>query len=163
MSQNSSHTTQDHDVIRKWAEERGGKPSHVKSTANKKDIGILRLDFPGYSGQGSLEEIEWDQFFEKFDERGLALVYQEKTAAGERSNFNKLVSAENVEVEHGSEDHEHSSSTKHDKAESKKSETHNKTEKHSSASESKSASHGKAAPAKKTAGASHTKAKGTHA
>lgn len=92
-----SKTTSDHEEIQKWAEERGGKPSHVKSTGSKEDIGILRIDFPGYSGQGSLEEITWDQFFEKFDERGLSLIYQEETAAGERSNFNKLVSAETAQ------------------------------------------------------------------
>ena len=46
----------------------------------------------GYSGEGKLEEISWEEFFEKFDEQELALVYQEKTADGKKSNFNKLVS-----------------------------------------------------------------------
>lgn len=90
---NLSKTTQDHDEIRNWAEERGGKPSHVKSTGSSEDIGILRIDFPGYSGEGSLEQIAWDAWFEKFDERNLALLYQEETAEGERSNFNKIVNA----------------------------------------------------------------------
>lgn len=93
---NLSKTTRDHEEIRKWAEERGGKPAHVKATGSEDDIGILRIDFPGYSGQGSLEPITWEQFFEKFDERGLSLVYQEQTAAGARSNFNKLVSAKSA-------------------------------------------------------------------
>jgi hypothetical protein len=30
--------------------------------------------------------------FEKFEDQRLALVFQEKTEAGEKSNFNKLVS-----------------------------------------------------------------------
>lgn len=90
----NSQTTQDHDEIRRWAEERGGKPSHVKSTESSEDVGILRIDFPGYSGGDSLEEISWDDFFEKFDAQGLALIYQEETAEGEKSNFNKLVKAE---------------------------------------------------------------------
>ncbi len=94
---NLSKTTRDHEEIRRWAEERGGKPSHVKNTGSAGDIGILRIDFPGYSGEGSLEPITWDQFFEKFDERDLSLVYQEETAAGERSNFNKIVSAETAQ------------------------------------------------------------------
>jgi hypothetical protein len=55
---------------------------------------MIRLDFPGYSGGDSLEEITWDEFFSKFDEQGLALLYQEKTARGQKSNFNKLVSRE---------------------------------------------------------------------
>ena len=58
---------------------------------------MLRLDFPGYSGKQSLQEISWDEFFEKFDERGLALLYQETTARGQKSNFNKIVSRETAE------------------------------------------------------------------
>ncbi len=95
----SSITTKDHDEIRNWAEERGGKPAHVSSTGAKGDIGILRIEFPGAtaSNDANLDEITWDQFFEKFDERGLALLYQEETAGGERSNFNKLVSSETAD------------------------------------------------------------------
>jgi hypothetical protein len=89
-----SKTTQDHEEIRRWAEERGGKPSHVKSTESNEDIGILRIDFPGFSGEGSLEEISWDEWFQKFDDRNLALLFQETTAEGQKSNFNKIVSAE---------------------------------------------------------------------
>jgi hypothetical protein len=91
---NLSKTTRDHEEIRRWTEERGGKPAHVKNTGSSEDIGILRIDFPGYGGEGSLEPISWEDFFNKFDERGLALVYQEETAGGQKSNFNKLVSAE---------------------------------------------------------------------
>jgi hypothetical protein len=87
-----SKTTRDHEEIRRWVETRGGKPAHVKRTGSRDDIGILRIDFPGYTGEGTLEPIEWDQFFEKFDDRGLSFLYQEETAGGERSNFNKLVS-----------------------------------------------------------------------
>ncbi len=88
-----SQTTTDHEFIRRWAEERGGTPSQVKGTQRRgKDAGLLRIDFPGYSGAGKLEPISWDEFFEKFEESGLALVYQEKTSNGERSNFNELVS-----------------------------------------------------------------------
>ena len=91
---NLTRTTQDHEEIRRWAEERGGKPSHVKRTGSESDIGILRIDFPGYSGADTLEQIGWDEWFEKFDEGNLALLYQEETAGGERSNFNKIVTAE---------------------------------------------------------------------
>jgi hypothetical protein len=93
----TSQTTTDHETIREWAEARGGKPAHVKRTGSKNDTGIIRIDFPGYSGEGSLEEISWDEFFEKFEESQLALVYQEETASGERSNFNKLVKRDGTE------------------------------------------------------------------
>ena len=90
----SSKTTTDHNTIRKWAEERGGRPARVKRTGGGDDPGVLRIDFPGYSGKDSLEHISWEEFFEKFDASRLALLYQEETAGGERSNFNKLVSRE---------------------------------------------------------------------
>jgi ferritin-like metal-binding protein YciE len=91
-----SKTTSDHDEIREWAETRGGKPACVQGTGGKGDIGLLRIEFPGKPGanDSKLHEISWDEFFEKFDERGLALVYQEETADGQQSNFNKLISAE---------------------------------------------------------------------
>lgn len=87
-----SHMLTDHEEIKQWAEERGAHPACVKGTGRKKnDTGMIRLDFPGFSGEESLQEISWDEFFEQFDENGLALVVQEKTSGGERSNFNKLV------------------------------------------------------------------------
>jgi len=92
MSKHVSQMTTDHETIRRWAEERGGKPAAVKRTHEPgKSTGIIRIDFPGYSGESSLEEISWDEFFEKFDDAKLALVYEEETADGQRSNFNKLV------------------------------------------------------------------------
>ena len=93
-SRSESGVSTDHDEIKRWAEERGARPSCVRGTGGKGDIGMLRLDFPGFSGEDSLEHIEWDEWFEKFDERGLALLYQETTASGEKSNFNKIVNRE---------------------------------------------------------------------
>lgn len=91
-SKQSSQTTTDHDEIRQWAEARGAHPACVRGTGKKGDTGMIRLDFPGFSGGDSLEPITWDEFFEQFDANNLALVYQDKTASGETSSFNKLVS-----------------------------------------------------------------------
>lgn len=93
-----SKTTQDHEEIRQWAESRGAKPAEVASTERSGQTGILRLEFPGATNanDSALKEISWDEFFEKFDASGLALVYQEETADGEKSNFNKLVHPENA-------------------------------------------------------------------
>ncbi len=91
MSEHLTHYTQDHDEIREWAEARKAVPSHVVGTASKKAISLIRLDFPSYSAAGSLEKISWDEWFEKFDTGGLALIYQDHTSAGDQSNFNKLV------------------------------------------------------------------------
>jgi hypothetical protein len=96
-SKSSSQVLTDHEEIRRWAEERGAKPAAVRSTEGEGDIGIIRLDFPGYSGGDSLEEVSWDEWFEQFDESNLALVVQQKMANGKTSNFNKLVSRDSVE------------------------------------------------------------------
>jgi hypothetical protein len=87
-----SKITWDHDQIRRWAEQRGGEPACVKGTGGGGDEGVLRIDFPGYSGADSLRHIDWEEWFDKFDGAYLALVYQDKTKGGQRSNFNKLVS-----------------------------------------------------------------------
>ncbi|HYP08976.1 MAG TPA: ferritin-like domain-containing protein [Bryobacteraceae bacterium] len=89
-----SRVLTDREEIQQWAEERGAHPACVRGTGNKGDIGLLRLDFPGFTGEDKLEEISWDEFFEKFEERELALLVQDKTARGQKSNFNKLVSKE---------------------------------------------------------------------
>ena len=87
-----SKTTQDHEEIRQWAEARGGKPAEVASTSET-GTGILRIEFPGATNanDSNLKQIEWDEFFQKFDATGLSLVYQDVTAEGAQSNFNKLI------------------------------------------------------------------------
>jgi hypothetical protein len=90
----SARTTTDHDEIRAWAEERGGQPSVVASTRNSRGPGILRIDFPGFSGEGSLKPLSWDDFFERFDQANLAFLYQDATTSGRRSRFNKFVARE---------------------------------------------------------------------
>jgi len=86
-----SQTTRDHSTIRQWAEDRGGKPATVRETATADEAGILRIDFPGYSGEETLETISWDEFFEKFEQEGLEFLYQEQTEDGSTSRFCKLI------------------------------------------------------------------------
>lgn len=100
----SSKTTTDHDTIRKWAEARGARPATVKGTAKNDEAGVIRLNFPGYD-EDRLEDISWDEWFEKFDENKLALLYQEETAGGQQSNFNKLVSRKTAEADDQREHH----------------------------------------------------------
>jgi hypothetical protein len=86
-----SNTTTDHEEIRRWVEEHGGKPARVKGTGDGDDPGMLRIDFPGGAGEDRLEHISWDDWFQKFDENGLAFLYQEKKADGEDSTFFRLL------------------------------------------------------------------------
>lgn len=84
-----AHATTDHDVIRKWAEQRGGKPATVKATEDDGHAGILRIDFdPPDEG---LDRIGWDEFFSKFDETDLAFLHQDRTKDGKISRFHKFV------------------------------------------------------------------------
>lgn len=97
MATQSSNVTTDHDFIKQWVEERGGRPATVKATGDKKEPGILRIDFPGYSGEQELEEISWLEFFDKFEEANLAFLYQEETSGGEQSRFSKFISRDSAE------------------------------------------------------------------
>jgi hypothetical protein len=92
--------TTDHATIRKWAEARGGRPAAVRSTHGKGSTGIIRIEFPDApnANDDNLQEISWPEFFNKFDESELALLYQAETADRKRSNFNKLVSRETADA-----------------------------------------------------------------
>ncbi|PSK82515.1 hypothetical protein CLV79_11231 [Limimaricola soesokkakensis] len=83
-------TTTDHDEIREWCEARGGHPARVSDTADKREGGILRIDFEP-SAEG-LERIDWDDWFAIFEESKLAFLHQDRAADGAASRFNKLVS-----------------------------------------------------------------------
>jgi hypothetical protein len=83
-------TTTDHEEIRRWVEEHGGRPARVRGTGEDGDPGVLRIDFPG-GDQDELDPISWDEWFRKFDEQELALLYQEQKAGGEDSTFARLV------------------------------------------------------------------------
>jgi hypothetical protein len=85
-----SHTTTDHNKIRKWVEERDGVPATVRETEQDGHAGILRIDFG--PREERLEEIGWEDFSVKFDEAGLAFLYQEETKDGHLSRFHKFVS-----------------------------------------------------------------------
>ena len=81
--------TTDHDQIRQWVEERGGRPARVKGA---EEGGLLRIDFG--EPEERLEEISWEDFFAIFDESKLSFLYQEEADNGKNSRFNKFVSRE---------------------------------------------------------------------
>lgn len=82
-------TTTDHNAIKKWATDRGGRPATVKDTENDGHAGILRIDFG--PKEDRLEEIDWKEFFDKFEESKLAFLHQDQTKGGEVSRFHKFV------------------------------------------------------------------------
>jgi len=98
--------TIDHDEIRDWVEERDGHPAVVRSTKDDEGEGLLRIDFG--EREEKLEEISWEQFFKIFEDNNLAFLYQNETADGETSFFNKFVDrdAHRDELENGGADDE---------------------------------------------------------
>ncbi|MGV3539756.1 MAG: hypothetical protein ACO1OQ_08095, partial [Rufibacter sp.] len=50
------------------------------------EAGLLRINFSGYA-EDNLEEISWEEFFEKFEEKKLAFLYQDE----EDSSFNMML------------------------------------------------------------------------
>jgi hypothetical protein len=87
----TSDTTTDHTQIRKWVESRGGQPAVVKGTEGDDGEGILRIEF---RHGDKLEDIDWDTFFQAFDDRELAFLYQDTTADNKESRFFKFVKRE---------------------------------------------------------------------
>ena len=85
MSQ--AETTTDHQEIRRWAEASDGRPAVVRT--GKGEGGILRFAFG--EDDEKLEESPWEEFFRLFDDDGLALLRQDKTADGALSRFAKFV------------------------------------------------------------------------
>src|SRR5918992_4721712 len=81
-------TTTDHDEIRRWAEERRGRPSVVRTGRGRG--GILRFDFG--EDDEKLEETSWDEFFQVFDDNKLAFLHQDEIGSGQSSRFFKFVS-----------------------------------------------------------------------
>ena len=87
-----SETTTDHDAIRAWADKHGGKPAAVESTHSDDDVGLIRIMHPDarQSEHSNLVEITWDEFFEEFEAKKLAMILDPN------SNFSKLVKRGNA-------------------------------------------------------------------
>jgi hypothetical protein len=94
-----AQATTDHQKIRQWIEARSGHPSVVRSTESDEPgrAGLLRIDFN--KPEDELEEVSWDEFFDTFDENNLAFLYQDKTASGRKSRFNKFVNRDTVDTQ----------------------------------------------------------------
>jgi hypothetical protein len=88
-----SLATTNHEVIKRWAEERGATPATVEGTEHGDHLGVLRFDF-GDGESDRLRHVSWDEWFDTFDARKLNFIYQEKRKDGRQSNFFRLESPE---------------------------------------------------------------------
>lgn len=69
----------------------------VKGTSSDSGSGLLRIDYPGFSGEETLQPISWEEFFEAFEENNLAFLYQDETKDGKESRFSKLINRDSQE------------------------------------------------------------------
>ncbi|MCX7521662.1 hypothetical protein OSC27_05140 [Microbacterium sp. STN6] len=83
-----SLATTSHEVIKEWAEARGGRPATVEGTEHGENLGVLRFDFGDETK--NLREVDWDEWFATFDDRKLNFIYQETRSDGSQSNFFRL-------------------------------------------------------------------------
>ena len=81
--------TVDHQVIRRWVEERSGAPALVRRARSGEDR--LMIDLPGCAAGEELEHIDWSLFFRIFEDRGLAFLHQDESQNGETSACFKFV------------------------------------------------------------------------
>lgn len=79
--------TTHHEVIRRWARERGARPATIEGTERGGRPGVLTFDFPGYRSGGRLKQVPWTDWFRTFDGRRLNFIYQEQRSDGRQSNF----------------------------------------------------------------------------
>jgi hypothetical protein len=89
-----SLVTTNHEVIRRWAEERGAVPATVSGTEHEDTLGVLTFDFPPLGDNDRLRQVSWDEWFATFDRRKLNFLFQEKLKDGRQSNFFRLENPE---------------------------------------------------------------------
>lgn len=83
IADEETRVTIDHETIRRWAEERDGFPATVRGSRSRSGLepGVLRIGFEDEETD-ELERLSWEEFFEKFEEKALAMRYENEPAEG---------------------------------------------------------------------------------
>ncbi|MCC7025168.1 MAG: hypothetical protein IT338_20210 [Thermomicrobiales bacterium] len=81
--------TRNPEVIKAWAETRGGQPATVPGTEHNGRPGVLRFAFGG-SDDKQLQDISWDDWLGTFEQRHLVFLFQQTKTDGDQSNFFRL-------------------------------------------------------------------------
>jgi hypothetical protein len=96
-------TTDDHAVIRKWAERHGAEPATGEATRsgpatrNVQDGGAgIRFNFPGV---GVFRPITWDEWLEHFTQHDLLFVYEDDLPGQPPNNKYRLVPRQTLQRE----------------------------------------------------------------
>ncbi len=94
--------TVDHNTIKAWAKQFGGKPEILDDKEAKGDEVTIRINFPGITDESfipdnlSEEDISWDEFFQKFDAQDLAFEYTDKKQINDPSAAYHFIKRENA-------------------------------------------------------------------
>lgn len=86
--------TTDHDEIRAWIEKHGGVPVVVRGTTNGDQFGVLSIHFG--SEDPDLEQISWEDFFDRFDGENLIFRYNNFVIPGEEELAYSLAYRNNI-------------------------------------------------------------------
>ncbi len=83
--------TRDPAVIRQWAEARNGTPALID--------GRLQIAFPAPLEPAAIapppvDQLDWDQFFRRFEAEDLEFRFQETNIEGDLSRFNEISRAQ---------------------------------------------------------------------
>jgi hypothetical protein len=82
-----SKVTTNHEEIRQWVEEHDGRPAAVPGHTDRGSSRAVKIYFPDQYLSDPIEEISWDEFFNQFEEKDLAFMYQDD----EDSRFFRIV------------------------------------------------------------------------
>ncbi len=88
----STRSSSDHEVIRRWAEERGGRPAKLLQEGEPPaEAASLHIEFSAPVASGRTHSISWEEFFGEFDRLKLELTYTDEPTPGGPSRFWRLV------------------------------------------------------------------------
>lgn len=79
-------TTTNHTEIKNWAQEHNGVPAVIKDTEEGSGAGVLRIHFDN-SDDSNFKQVSWSEFFDTFDKKDLAFLYQDE----KDSTFHKFI------------------------------------------------------------------------
>ena len=81
-------TTMDHDEIKSWISNRGGKPVIIEEQKSEGPVTSLSVEFDEKEVSGEVkEDLDWNGFFEIFEKKMLAFQYDEDEGDKKNKSF----------------------------------------------------------------------------
>jgi hypothetical protein len=90
MAQQLKVTT-DHKQIKQWVEDHDGRPAMVIGPGTQMGGGAVNIFFPDHGKNDQLEEITWNEFFDRFEENDLEFLYKDEATSDGESRYFKII------------------------------------------------------------------------